>query len=244
MTLTSANIVCFLELYWTPGSLIQAEDRVHRIGQLKNVKIFYFFGINTIDELLWPLVRKKMQLLGEFVEGTTDQDLNAAVLNSNPNTKSESSAATVKKEAGTLTPIPPLPPQQSKEEAAETERNHREQQNKVSPSKELVAPMEGIEKEVGKEETPKKFVETRNDEEEKESEQNKEDEDEGRESEENGDANDPNNVIDPVTKKIYNLQNDEDLLGKTRHLLTHFHSLFSFPSPFFRLRRACGRAGR
>ncbi len=83
LTLTAANIVCFVELYWTPGSLIQAEDRVHRIGQLKNVKIFYFFGINSIDELLWPLVRKKMQLLGEFVEGTNDQDLAAAVLTSN-----------------------------------------------------------------------------------------------------------------------------------------------------------------
>jgi len=66
LTLTSANIVFFLELYWTPGALIQAEDRVHRIGQLQKVEIYYFFAEHTIDELLWPLIRKKMQLLGIF----------------------------------------------------------------------------------------------------------------------------------------------------------------------------------
>jgi len=97
LTLTAANVVFFLEFYWTPAALIQAEDRVHRIGQLRNVDVFYFFAIDSVDELLWPLVRKKMQLigehflvilflfqiiqsiLGEFVEGQTDQDLVAQI---------------------------------------------------------------------------------------------------------------------------------------------------------------------
>ena len=41
LTLTAARTVFFSEMFWTPGSLIQAEDRVHRIGQTGSVLIKY-----------------------------------------------------------------------------------------------------------------------------------------------------------------------------------------------------------
>lgn len=92
LTLTAAHVVFFAEMFWTPGSLIQAEDRAHRIGQTRDVKIFYFFAESTIDELLWPLVRKKLQLLGEIVEGKSGLDL-AAQAKDEVTTKAKAVAA-------------------------------------------------------------------------------------------------------------------------------------------------------
>eukprot|EP00601_Ochromonadales_sp_CCMP2298_P012450 CAMPEP_0173268678 /NCGR_PEP_ID=MMETSP1142-20121109/30453_1 /TAXON_ID=483371 /ORGANISM="non described non described, Strain CCMP2298" /LENGTH=127 /DNA_ID=CAMNT_0014204933 /DNA_START=240 /DNA_END=623 /DNA_ORIENTATION=+ len=74
LTLTAAATVHFAELYWTPGALLQAEDRAHRIGQTSTVRVTYLLANNSADDLLWPLVRKKMQLLGEIVEGNKEGD--------------------------------------------------------------------------------------------------------------------------------------------------------------------------
>uniref|UniRef100_A0A672QW51 SWI/SNF-related matrix-associated actin-dependent regulator of chromatin subfamily A-like protein 1 n=1 Tax=Sinocyclocheilus grahami TaxID=75366 RepID=A0A672QW51_SINGR len=53
LTLHSADLVVFAELFWNPGVLIQAEDRVHRIGQTSNVDIHYLVAKGTADDYLW-----------------------------------------------------------------------------------------------------------------------------------------------------------------------------------------------
>nr|XP_027199849.1 SWI/SNF-related matrix-associated actin-dependent regulator of chromatin subfamily A-like protein 1 [Dermatophagoides pteronyssinus] len=65
LNLTSASIVIFTELYWTPGVLAQAEDRAHRIGQSKNVDVIYLVAKNTMDEMLWPMLSKKLETLNK-----------------------------------------------------------------------------------------------------------------------------------------------------------------------------------
>lgn len=56
------------------GSLIQAEDRCHRIGQLNTVKVYYFFAKDSIDELLWPILKTKIKVLSQIMEGKVVAD--------------------------------------------------------------------------------------------------------------------------------------------------------------------------
>ncbi|KAL1267382.1 hypothetical protein QQF64_032745 [Cirrhinus molitorella] len=63
LTLHSADLVVFAELFWNPGVLIQAEDRVHRIGQTSNVDVHYLVAKGTADDHLWPMIQEKMNVL-------------------------------------------------------------------------------------------------------------------------------------------------------------------------------------
>ncbi|XP_068102189.1 SWI/SNF-related matrix-associated actin-dependent regulator of chromatin subfamily A-like protein 1 [Hyperolius riggenbachi] len=65
LTLSSADLVVFAELFWNPGVLIQAEDRVHRIGQTSSVNIHYLVAKGTADDYLWPMIQEKIRILGQ-----------------------------------------------------------------------------------------------------------------------------------------------------------------------------------
>lgn len=65
ITLSSASLVVFAELFWNPGILTQAEDRVHRIGQQNCVIVQYLVAKGTADDYIWPLVRNKLNTLSK-----------------------------------------------------------------------------------------------------------------------------------------------------------------------------------
>ena len=65
VTLTASSTVWFAELFWTPAIMVQAEDRVHRIGQQAACRCLYFVAKGTLDEVLWKLIEKKFRDLGE-----------------------------------------------------------------------------------------------------------------------------------------------------------------------------------
>lgn len=49
----------FVEMPWTPGLLMQAEDRIHRIGQTGSVNIYYLIGENSIEEYVYSVLVEK-----------------------------------------------------------------------------------------------------------------------------------------------------------------------------------------
>lgn len=69
ITLTAASTVIFAELAWTPGDLIQAEDRAHRIGQVSSVNIHYLLANDTVDDIIWDVVQSKLENLGQMLDG-------------------------------------------------------------------------------------------------------------------------------------------------------------------------------
>lgn len=69
ITLTAASTVVFAELHWTPGVLVQAEDRAHRIGQKNSVNIHYLMAAGTIDDIIWPSVRHKVEVVTTMCDG-------------------------------------------------------------------------------------------------------------------------------------------------------------------------------
>ena len=58
LTLHAASLVVFAELWWNPGALLQAEDRVHRIGQRNAVNIQYLLARGTLDDKFWSVARR------------------------------------------------------------------------------------------------------------------------------------------------------------------------------------------
>jgi hypothetical protein len=72
ITLTAASHIAFLELPWTPGSVLQAEDRIHRIGQEQPCVIYYLMAARTIDEDMAKLIDKKRSILNAVLDGSHD----------------------------------------------------------------------------------------------------------------------------------------------------------------------------
>src|SRR5690606_16135176 len=60
LTLTAASTMIFAELDWVPGRVTQAEDRIHRIGQLDSVLIQHLVVDGSLDaKMAWVLVEKQ-----------------------------------------------------------------------------------------------------------------------------------------------------------------------------------------
>jgi SWI/SNF-related matrix-associated actin-dependent regulator 1 of chromatin subfamily A len=83
ITLTASSNVAFLELPWTPGALVQAADRCHRIGQKNNVVIHYLLAVGTIEEKIALMLDHKLKVLDKVLDGkeTTQESLLSELIN-------------------------------------------------------------------------------------------------------------------------------------------------------------------
>ena len=73
ITLTRVSECVMGELYWVPGVMIQAEDRVHRISQTARVDIQYLLGTDTLDTYIHPTLCKKLRTLDTLIDKRTDR---------------------------------------------------------------------------------------------------------------------------------------------------------------------------
>lgn len=69
LTLTSSRCAVFLEYPWSPALLAQAQDRVHRLGQEKDVFIYYLYGKGSIDEYRLNTNDFKKAVIDYIVDG-------------------------------------------------------------------------------------------------------------------------------------------------------------------------------
>ena len=48
---------------------LQAEDRAHRVGQKGSVQVRYLYAPGSIDEIMWPLLTSKLEVVGQVLDG-------------------------------------------------------------------------------------------------------------------------------------------------------------------------------
>jgi len=84
VTLTRVSECVFGELYWVPGVMIQAEDRIHRISQTERCDIYYLLGTDTLDTYVHPSLCKKLATLDSLVDKRTDRTFKGATTTTVP----------------------------------------------------------------------------------------------------------------------------------------------------------------
>ncbi|KAL0865505.1 hypothetical protein Bca101_044623 [Brassica carinata] len=70
LNLTVASHVFMMEPWWNPAVERQAQDRIHRIGQYKPIRVVKFIIENTVEERILKLQKKKELLFEATVGGS------------------------------------------------------------------------------------------------------------------------------------------------------------------------------
>lgn len=78
LTLTAATDMVIAELPFAPGVALQAEDRIHRIGQKESVLIRYLCADNTLDDGLWGIINSKNRIANHALDGIRETDFDNA----------------------------------------------------------------------------------------------------------------------------------------------------------------------
>lgn len=68
LTLTAASWAVFIEDDWVPGNNTQAEDRMHRIGQLKTVYAMHLVLMGSIDVHIAKTVIEKQEIIDKILD--------------------------------------------------------------------------------------------------------------------------------------------------------------------------------
>lgn len=57
-----------------PGDILQAEDRVHRLGQAaSSVTIQFLLVKGSVDDIMWDVLQSKLDNVGQLLDGARDK---------------------------------------------------------------------------------------------------------------------------------------------------------------------------
>ena len=71
LNLTAASYVFHFDRWWNPAVETQAEDRTHRIGQVRPVHVYAYLCGNTVEERISAILAEKRQLFNDLVDGVS-----------------------------------------------------------------------------------------------------------------------------------------------------------------------------
>jgi len=66
--LTSASVVIHFDRWWNAAKENQATDRIHRIGQIRNVQVYKLVTKGTLEERIDEIISRKKMIFERFVE--------------------------------------------------------------------------------------------------------------------------------------------------------------------------------
>lgn len=72
ITLTKAEVVIIQDLDFTPANNLQAIDRGYRIGQTKDVLVYFPLFDDTVDTIIYKVLNKKQNIIDMAVDGVID----------------------------------------------------------------------------------------------------------------------------------------------------------------------------
>jgi SWI/SNF-related matrix-associated actin-dependent regulator of chromatin subfamily A-like protein 1 len=78
--LTSYDTCIFVGLDWVPSTLLQAEARVHRLGQDRYVTVYYLIGLGTLDETVRATVIDRLGMFAQVTGNAPDEKALASAL--------------------------------------------------------------------------------------------------------------------------------------------------------------------
>ncbi len=77
ISLTRADVSVFIEMDWVPAAMLQAEDRIHRVGQRRSCQILQLTAeigrSQNLDEIMTSIIERKLRLINALLEEEKNQ---------------------------------------------------------------------------------------------------------------------------------------------------------------------------
>lgn len=73
LNLIGGNHLFLVDLHWNPQLEMQAQDRIYRVGQSKDVNVYKFMTLETIEERIKKLQESKLSIADSMLTGNKIQ---------------------------------------------------------------------------------------------------------------------------------------------------------------------------